>query len=211
METERPRLLSSRPMDAAVMPLPSDDVTPPVTKTYFATGSGPPGVFPMLPETPFAGKRTRPGTACVESGSRQVPLEPAALPDIDAPGECSSGPHPAVANDPGQPALRCMAGGELVAVVGATRHHDAATVTRSPPVHGWRDKTLSGQDSVPARSRRPARPDMACSGRSTPDCGPELTGSSGPCGRARVPRRALPPRPEACPVAVPERPHQVGR
>src|SRR4029079_17337702 len=38
METERPRLLSGRPMLAAVMPLPSDDVTPPVTKTYFATG-----------------------------------------------------------------------------------------------------------------------------------------------------------------------------
>ncbi len=37
METERPRLLSNRPMLAAVMPLPSDDVTPPVTKTYFAT------------------------------------------------------------------------------------------------------------------------------------------------------------------------------
>jgi hypothetical protein len=37
METLRPRLLRRRPMDAAVMPLPNDDVTPPVTKTYFAT------------------------------------------------------------------------------------------------------------------------------------------------------------------------------
>ena len=36
IETERPRLLSSRPMLAAVMPLPSEEVTPPVTKTYFA-------------------------------------------------------------------------------------------------------------------------------------------------------------------------------
>src|SRR5205085_8773615 len=36
IETDRPRLLSSRPMLAAVMPLPSEEVTPPVTKTYFA-------------------------------------------------------------------------------------------------------------------------------------------------------------------------------
>src|SRR3954463_2578840 len=36
METRRPRALSSRPMLAAVMPLPSEEVTPPVTKTYFA-------------------------------------------------------------------------------------------------------------------------------------------------------------------------------
>ena len=37
-------------MQAAVMPLPSEEVTPPVTKTYFATGRDPPGVFPMLPD-----------------------------------------------------------------------------------------------------------------------------------------------------------------
>src|SRR3954469_9090528 len=35
--TLRPRDLSSRPSDAAVMPLPSDETTPPVTKTNFAT------------------------------------------------------------------------------------------------------------------------------------------------------------------------------
>src|ERR1700690_357937 len=38
METERPRLLSSRPTLAAGMPLPSEEGTPPVTKTYFAMG-----------------------------------------------------------------------------------------------------------------------------------------------------------------------------
>src|SRR3990170_3456617 len=38
METLRPRALSRRPMLAAVMPLPSEEVTPPVTKTYFAMG-----------------------------------------------------------------------------------------------------------------------------------------------------------------------------
>ena len=48
METERPRALRMRPMLAAVMPLPSELVTPPVTKTYFAMGRGSSGVFLML-------------------------------------------------------------------------------------------------------------------------------------------------------------------
>ena len=34
--TLSPRAFSSRPSDAAVMPLPSDETTPPVTKTYLA-------------------------------------------------------------------------------------------------------------------------------------------------------------------------------
>ena len=34
----KPRALRMRPMLAAVMPLPSEEVTPPVTKTYFAMG-----------------------------------------------------------------------------------------------------------------------------------------------------------------------------
>jgi hypothetical protein len=38
METLRPRDLRIRPMLAAVIPLPSEEVTPPVTKTYFAIG-----------------------------------------------------------------------------------------------------------------------------------------------------------------------------
>src|SRR4051794_25817291 len=38
IETLRPRALSRRPMLAAVMPLPREEVTPPVTKTYFAMG-----------------------------------------------------------------------------------------------------------------------------------------------------------------------------
>src|SRR3954449_10131987 len=45
METERPRLLSRRPTLAAVMPFPSEEVTPPVTKTYFAIALSPPGFF----------------------------------------------------------------------------------------------------------------------------------------------------------------------
>src|SRR5450755_4499866 len=36
IETDRPRARRIRPMLAAVMPLPSEEVTPPVTKTYFA-------------------------------------------------------------------------------------------------------------------------------------------------------------------------------
>src|SRR5574341_504074 len=38
-ETERPRALSSRPSEAATMPFPSAETTPPVTNTYLATGS----------------------------------------------------------------------------------------------------------------------------------------------------------------------------
>src|SRR3954467_600045 len=41
METERPRALRIRPMLAAVMPFPSEEVTPPVTKTYFDIGRAP--------------------------------------------------------------------------------------------------------------------------------------------------------------------------
>ncbi len=55
METFRPRAFSSRPMLAAVIPLPSEEVTPPVTKTYFDMGRAPPGVFRMLPKMAPAG------------------------------------------------------------------------------------------------------------------------------------------------------------
>src|SRR3954452_17677319 len=45
METVRPRALRIRPMLAAVIPFPSEEVTPPVTKTYFDIGRAPPGGF----------------------------------------------------------------------------------------------------------------------------------------------------------------------
>jgi hypothetical protein len=35
------------PIEAAVIPLPSEDTTPPVTKTYF-DNADPPAVFPIL-------------------------------------------------------------------------------------------------------------------------------------------------------------------
>src|SRR5215471_15720739 len=41
METEMPRLLRSRPMDATAIPLPTDETTPPVTKMNFGTPSPP--------------------------------------------------------------------------------------------------------------------------------------------------------------------------
>src|ERR671935_1360573 len=49
--TLRPRAFSRRPSDAAVMPLPRDETTPPVTKTYFggrAATSVPPGASRSL-------------------------------------------------------------------------------------------------------------------------------------------------------------------
>src|SRR4051812_39732411 len=54
IETRRPRALNRRPTLAAVMPLPNEEVTPPVTKTYFAIGLRPPGVFRMLAIRPGA-------------------------------------------------------------------------------------------------------------------------------------------------------------
>jgi len=39
--TFSPRAFSSRPSEAAVMPLPRDETTPPVTKTYFVVTSDP--------------------------------------------------------------------------------------------------------------------------------------------------------------------------
>src|SRR6266581_9186410 len=38
-ETLRPRAFRMVPMDAAVIPLPIEETTPPVTKTYFGTGT----------------------------------------------------------------------------------------------------------------------------------------------------------------------------
>src|SRR6187200_3139680 len=52
METRRPRALSSRPTLAAVMPLPREEVTPPVTKTYFAMYHVLRGFFECYRKTP---------------------------------------------------------------------------------------------------------------------------------------------------------------
>src|SRR5215207_7601584 len=41
VQTLAPRLLSNRPIEAVVMPLPTDETTPPVTKMYF-------GMLPSL-------------------------------------------------------------------------------------------------------------------------------------------------------------------
>ena len=57
METGTPRALRMRPMEAAVMPLPSELVTPPVTKTYFGIGSETSGVFPMIQDEGCGGSR----------------------------------------------------------------------------------------------------------------------------------------------------------
>src|SRR6266849_2582285 len=41
MHTEIPRALSSRPIDATVIPLPTDETTPPETKMYFVARAAP--------------------------------------------------------------------------------------------------------------------------------------------------------------------------
>src|SRR5512143_731944 len=57
METCRPRALRSRPILAAVMPLPSEEVTPPVTKTYFAMGLVLRGFFEWYRKDPDPARR----------------------------------------------------------------------------------------------------------------------------------------------------------
>ncbi len=47
MVTETLRALRMEPIEAAVIPFPSDETTPPVTKTYFGNLDLP-GVFQML-------------------------------------------------------------------------------------------------------------------------------------------------------------------
>src|SRR4051812_4039492 len=54
METRRPRALRMRPTLAAVMPLPREEVTPPVTKTYFAMDLVLRGFFEWYRKTPDA-------------------------------------------------------------------------------------------------------------------------------------------------------------
>src|SRR6188474_2279602 len=58
IETCRPRALSSRPMLAAVMPLPREEVTPPVTKTYFAMGLVLRGFFQCYRNRPAESNRS---------------------------------------------------------------------------------------------------------------------------------------------------------
>src|SRR6185503_15841646 len=47
-DTFRPRLSNRQPMDAAPIPFPSDETTPPVTKTYLATSNPPNGCFEQV-------------------------------------------------------------------------------------------------------------------------------------------------------------------
>src|SRR5215212_1382569 len=59
IETRRPRALSSRPMLAAVIPFPREEVTPPVTKTYFATDQDLRGFFECYRNDPAEARRSR--------------------------------------------------------------------------------------------------------------------------------------------------------
>src|SRR6187549_1076874 len=99
METERPRLLSSRPMLAAVMPLPSDDVTPPVTKTYFATGQVLRGFFRCYLDPDRGAIRLGQAMASgavaeANEGASRVLRGPAPRADRAAPARRARGPGP---------------------------------------------------------------------------------------------------------------------
>src|SRR5258706_13259260 len=72
METCRPRALRSLPMLAAVMPLPSEEVTPPVTKTYFATGLLLRGFFSCYRKRPSRARRARRRPPASDGGMRSL-------------------------------------------------------------------------------------------------------------------------------------------
>src|SRR5690348_11860286 len=80
--TRRPRALSSRPSDAATMPFPSAETTPPVTKTYFGAraltgfqGSSPGGGRLLRRR---ADERGEPGE-CLRGSCSPDPAEPRRL------------------------------------------------------------------------------------------------------------------------------------
>src|SRR3990172_4436772 len=85
MTTRSPRLLSNRPNEAAVIPLPRDDTTPPVTNTCFAmylsspvaVGSGRGGTRGPAPHLVYqARRRPVPQRTSVRDRTR-VPRRPA--------------------------------------------------------------------------------------------------------------------------------------
>src|SRR3954452_12285008 len=95
-ETRRPRALSRRPMLAAVMPFPSEEVTPPVTKTYFAMGRASGGFSNATDSGPP--KSNRSGPHGVGRGSGREPLTPSSVtaPDV---GSTQAGLTVAAAQD----------------------------------------------------------------------------------------------------------------
>ena len=84
IETGIPRDLRMRPMEAAVMPLPRELVTPPVTKTYLGIGAGPFAASTRRVRTggrqPVSGNtRGRSSTSC-SGGQSSAPAGPTASP-----------------------------------------------------------------------------------------------------------------------------------
>src|SRR5581483_5414459 len=64
--TRRPRAFSSRPSDAATMPFPSAETTPPVTKTYFGARA----LTGFQGSTP--GRRARAGVGSATYGGKKL-------------------------------------------------------------------------------------------------------------------------------------------
>src|SRR6476660_9478843 len=97
-ETRRPRALSRRPTLAAVMPLPREEVTPPVTKTYFAMGRVLRGFFECY--------RTPPPRATADaveprlSPSSDARTSPSPTPEKHRPADAVGWPWVRVASEP---------------------------------------------------------------------------------------------------------------
>src|SRR5207245_10493609 len=95
MVTRRPRSTKRRPSEAAAMPLPRDDTTPPVTKMYFVelTDSPPsdggstalrrvadrPRCLPREPQVPGTPPRRSAHRGAAAEAARAAPTAPPAL------------------------------------------------------------------------------------------------------------------------------------
>ena len=88
-------------MLAAVMPLPSEEVTPPVTKTYFAMGQVLRGFFQCYRIGRSSGQPGLPRALAVVAGSRREPPHAVVRSAADSPARTERrGPAGLIRRDP---------------------------------------------------------------------------------------------------------------
>src|SRR5262245_22438824 len=165
METERPRALRIRPMLAAVIPLPSEEVTPPVTKTYFDMGRAPPGVFRMLSKIAPGRESKRPPRRCrgghaggaLGLSSQSLPIRKVACPGepLVVARERIDGPHLAGARAQQDPGAVGGPGGPELGVAVRDARTDVPKGARA--VRGDQRQPCFGWDICRVRLVDPAR------------------------------------------------------
>src|SRR5262245_9986785 len=175
METWRQRALRSLPMLAAVMPLPSEEVTPPVTKTYFATGQVLRGFFKCYRKPTRASSRFAPIRFAIQPRSGRDAL-PAG--DVLRPVELSVGTRRRVdREDEGW--IPPGAAEDLAAIGRKGRGDRGVDVQEVRPDLAGRGRPVGRHDREPrfGRRRRAAR-----AGLRAPDQQPLAVGREGDRG-----------------------------